>query len=345
MIVVPAESLANWSTRLLRAWGYSEADARFIAGTLVDANLRGVDSHGVIRLPPYEARVRAGLVDPAAKPIVTTTNAVVQVDAAGAAGQLAARSATEAVSSLAREHGVATAVVKHSAHFGAAGFYARMLAERGQIGMVLSNSEPIVVAHGGREALFGTNPFAFAAPAGETTISLDMATSTVAMGKVYLAASKHESIPSDWGVDAHGQPTTDPDAVMALLPMAGPKGYGISVMIEVLAGVLSGAGFGTELGSMYDDFSKPQNIGHWMLALDIEAFMPRSEFDTRIGGLVSMVRGTAPTDPARPILLPGEPEDRVQASRELEGIPLPDDTVAALRDIGRASAVPFDEGA
>jgi ureidoglycolate dehydrogenase (NAD+) len=168
-----------------------------------------------------------------------------------------------------------------------------------------------------------------------------MATSTVAMGKVYLASSKHESIPGDWGVDKSGASTTDPDAVTALLPMAGPKGYGISVMIEVLAGVLSGAAFGTELGSMYEDFSKPQNIGHWMLALDIEAFLPRQEFDTRIASLVSMVRGTTPADPDRPIMLPGEPEDRVQAAREREGIPLPEDTVAALSEIGLTYGVAF----
>jgi ureidoglycolate dehydrogenase (NAD+) len=342
MTTIPADTLLDWSTRLLTAWGYAPDDAAFIAASLVDANLRGVDSHGLIRLPPYEARIAHSLVDPRAVPVVERSGAVVSVDAAGAAGQLAARRATEEVSTLAREFGVATATVKHSAHFGAAGYYARMLAARGQIGLVLSNSEPVVVPHGGREALFGTNPFAFASPGGgDTVISLDMATSTVAMGKVLLASSKHETIPADWGVDAAGEPTTDPDAVRSLLPMSGPKGYGISIMIEVLAGVLSGAAFGTELGAMYDDFSKPQNIGHWMLALDIERFMPREQFEPRVRALVDMVRQSAPLDPARPILLPGEPEDRIQAQRERDGIPIPDDTRTALTQIGEKYGTPF----
>jgi LDH2 family malate/lactate/ureidoglycolate dehydrogenase len=341
MPTISAEDLLDWSTRLLEAWGYPRKGAAFIAGSLVDANLRGVDSHGVIRLPPYEARITHGLVDPKAEPVVQRSGAVVTVDAAGAAGQLAALVATEEVSDLAGEFGVATATVKHSAHFGAAGYYARMLADRGQIGLVLSNSEPVVVPHGGREALFGTNPFAFAAPAGDAVISLDMATSTVAMGKVLLASSRHESIPADWGVDEAGTPTTDPDAVRSLLPMSGPKGYGISVMIEVLAGVLSGAAFGTDLGAMYDDFSKPQNIGHWMLAIDVEHFMPRAEFEPRMAALIGMVRSSTPLDPERPVLLPGEPEDRIQAQRERDGIPIPDDTRTALAAIGERYGAPF----
>ncbi|MGO1770410.1 MAG: Ldh family oxidoreductase, partial [Microbacterium sp.] len=264
-MTIDGNRLLEWTTRVLESWGYRQADAAYLADTLVDANLRGVDSHGVIRLPAYRAQIDAGLVRPRATPTASRSGATVRIDADGAPGQLAARAAVDEVDALSSDVGIATAVIHGSTHFGTAGFYARELARRGKVAMVVSNSEPIVVPFGGREPLLGTNPFAFAAPTSGEPISLDMATSTSAMGKVLVARAKGTEIPADWGVDASGAPTTDPDSVTALLPAGGPKGYGLGFLVEILGGVLSGAAIAGQIGNMYSDLDRPQNVGHWML--------------------------------------------------------------------------------
>lgn len=341
MTTAKAAALAAWARDLIVAWGYRPADAQFIADTLVDANLRGVDSHGVIRLPAYARRIEHNLVKPLAHPLVTAQGATVKVDANGAAGQIAARDAVRELVRVSGSFGAAIATISGSTHFGAAGYYARLLADQGKVAFVVSNSEPIVVPFGGKDALLGTNPLAFAAPTAGAPLSLDMATSTVAMGKIMVSLSKQEQIPADWGVDAQGNPTTDPAAVTALLPAGGPKGYGLAMIVEVLAGVLTGASIAHDLGNMYTNFSRPQNMGHWMLAIDIESLIPLAVFRDRMESLVGMVRATAPRDASRPVLLPGEPEENVSAARSVSGIPLPDDTVAELTELGEQYAVAF----
>lgn len=340
-MTIGGQQLQAWAAGLLEAWGYRPEDAAYLAETLVDANLRGVDSHGVIRLPAYRARIDAGLVDPAAVPVVSRDGGVVQVDAARAAGQIATRAAVDAVAAASAELGIATAVVRGSTHFGTAGFYARELARRGKVAIVVSNSEPIVVPFGGREALLGTNPFAFAAPTGGDPISLDMATSTSAMGKVLVARAKGAPIPADWGVDADGTPTTDPDAVTALLPAGGPKGYGLAFLVEILAGVLSGAEVAGGIGNMYSDFTKPQDVGHWMVALDVERFLPLDLFLPRIEGLIASAHGTAPAPGSAGVLVPGEPEERTRQARLADGIDIPEATIAELVQLGEDSGIHF----
>jgi ureidoglycolate dehydrogenase (NAD+) len=337
-------ALEAWVARLVEAWGYSPDEAAYLARSLVDANLRGVDSHGVIRLPAYERRITERLVDPKATPLVTVDGSVVRVDANGAAGQVATRAAVEEALRVSRETGVATAAVRGSAHFGAAGFYARWLAEQGAIALVVSNSEPIVVPYGGREPLLGTNPIAFAAPTRGTPVSLDMATSTSAMGKVFVAQAAGRPIPPTWGVDAEGEPTTDANAVTALLPAGGPKGYGLGFLVEILGGVLTGAAVARDIGNMYEDFSKPQDVGHWLLVVDIEHFLPLSEFTDRIQGLVDLAHAVAPAAGFASVLVPGEPEDRTAEQRGREGIPLAAATVAELRELGERHGVAFPDG-
>ena len=344
MEFVSPKRLEHWVTGLAGAWGYRDTDAAYLAESLVDANLRGVDSHGVIRLPIYAQRIAHGLVNPSAVPLVESTAGSVRVDAQGAPGQLAAREACQALITAGRTNSVATATVRGSAHFGAAGFYARSLAAAGFVAVVVSNSEPVVVPFGGREALLGTNPLAFAAPAPGEPFSLDMATSASAMGKVLVAQTRGESIPGDWGVDADGRPTTDPHAVSALLPLGGAKGFALGMLVEVLAGVLSGAAMAQELGNQYQDMDRPQNIGHWMLAIDVAAFMPPEQFTDRMRSLIAMVRHSAPADPDRPVLLPGEPEQRIRDQRRHEGIPLADDTVNELAALGARYRTPWEHG-
>jgi LDH2 family malate/lactate/ureidoglycolate dehydrogenase len=340
---IAADRLHGWVTELLTAWGYSPDDAGYLAETLVDANLRGIDSHGVIRLAAYRARIDADLTSATAQPVLSGTGAALRVDAHGAAGQIAARVAARAARDAAREHGIAAVAIHGSTHIGAAGYYARWLAGEGLVAVVTSNSEPVVVPFGGRSPLFGTNPFAFAAPTSGAPISLDMATSTSAMGKVMVAQAEGRSVPADWGVDADGAPTTDPNAITALLPAGGPKGYALGYLVEVLSGVLTGAAITHGIGNMYSDFSRPQDVGHFMIAIDVSRFLPMDDFIARMDALAAEAHATAPAPGFDAVLVPGEPEERTSSARGDAGIPLAEATLAELRTLGADAGVPFPE--
>lgn len=333
------QSALAWATQVFRRLGYAADDAGYLAATLVEANLRGVDSHGLIRLPIYSRRVEAGLVLPSARPIVTRDRGLIRVDAAGAPGQLAARQGVIEAERAAREHGSAAVAIRGSAHFGAAGYYARALAERGLIALVTSNSEPIVVPPGGRQPLLGTNPIAFAAPLRDGVFCFDMATSVVAMGKILNAEASGERIPPDWGVDEAGDPTTDPAKVAYGQHFGGPKGYALAFMVEILAGVLTGAAVTSGLGNMYRDFDRRQDTGHFLWALDVAGMLPLMEFTARLSSLADEAHAIWPTGEG--VLIPGEPEERIRCRRLTEGLPLPDDVVAELAELGQRLGVDF----
>lgn len=341
MKLMPEKTLKKWVSQVVRAWGYNPIDADYITDTMVDANLRGVDSHGVIRLGPYYRRIQHGLVDPRATPIVEKFGATATISGQGAPGQLSARAGVDAVETLSEKYGVGTALIRGSAHFGTAGYYARELARRGRLAIVASNSESAVVPFGGREAFLGTNPLAMAAPTGGEPVCLDMATSTSAFGQVIQAEAEGRTIPETWGVDAQGKSTTDPAMVTSLLPAAGPKGYGIGFFIDVIAGVLAGAAAGPDIGNMYDDFERPQDVGHMIFALDVEAFQPLQNFIKRIDSFISAAHEVPPAQGVEKVLVPGEPQEAVRTQRQASGIPLPDRTVDELVEIGNKMSVPF----
>lgn len=340
-MLVEAIALQIWCTQLLQRWGYSETDAAYIADTLVDADARGIGSHGVIRLPAYWRRVEASLIDPQARTALTQDKATMQIDAASVAGQLAARAGVAALETAAREYGIASVTIRNSSHFGAAGYYTRALARRGFIAMATSNAEPTVVPFGGKQAVLGTNPFAFAAPAEPHPLSIDMATSTTAMGRVLLAAASGTPIPPDWGIDEQGHPTTDPEKVVALQPFAGPKGYGMGMLVETMSGVLSGSAITSDIGNMYTDFSKPQRSGHWLMALDVSRHLLLADFVTRMAVLIERCHETPPSAGFDEVLTPGEPEERTRELRLRDGIPLAPATVGELSELGAAAQIQF----
>jgi LDH2 family malate/lactate/ureidoglycolate dehydrogenase len=342
-LTISNEVLESWVTELLVAWKYSPENAAFLANTLTDANLRGVDSHGVVRLAAYEKRIDQGLADPAAVPIVSGSGSALKVNANGAAGQIASLKAAQVVLEAALENGVAAVSVFGSTHFGTAGYYARWLASKGVIGIVVSNSEPIVVPFGGRSPLFGTNPLAFAAPTSGELLSIDMATSTSAMGKVILARQESKTVPADWGIDENGEPSTDPNAIVSLLPAGGPKGYALGFLVEILGGVLTGAAVTHSIGNMYSDFDKPQDVGHFMIAIDINRFIPYEDFISRMDSLVDQARAVEPAPGFQKVLAPGDPEQMVASTRLKEGIPLAAATIEELRQLGMKAGVPFPE--
>jgi ureidoglycolate dehydrogenase (NAD+) len=331
---IPSEALERWVRALLEAAGLEADAARLVAVSLVEANLRSVDSHGVARVPIYVERLRRGLVNRAPRPrLLREEGAVALVDADQGPGQVAGVFATDLSVSLARRHGVGVVSVRRSTHYGAAAHYVLRAAREGMVGIATTNAEPLVIPYGGAAAALGTNPIALAAPTPDGVFDLDMATSQVALNRILNAREEGTPIPEGWGVDAQGLPTTDPAAVVAGVPLGGYKGYVLAVLVEILSGVLAGAGVRHGVRAMYDDFENRQDVGHFHLALDPERFVGRARFAELLATMLAELKALPPALGFDEVLLPGEPQARARAEREREGIPLPASLWARLNEL------------
>ena len=320
---IPSGDLTRWSRALLEAAGLDGAAAATVAETLVDASLRGVDSHGVARIPVYCERLRAGAINPRPQPsVVRRDGGVAVVDADQGPGQVAGVFATDLSVELAREHGVSAVSVRRSSHYGAAAYYTRRAAAAGLVAISMTNSEPLVIPYGGTEPVLGTNPISLAAPTPGDVFDLDMATSQVAMNRVFNARDEGRAIPADWGVDAQGRGTTDAGAVVAGVPLGGYKGYALAVMVEVLCGVLGGAGVTHAIGDLYGGGTAPQDVGHVHLAIDPERTVGRDRFAAGLEALLSGLTAVPVAPGHDEVLRPGDPEKRTRAEREVSGIPV-----------------------
>jgi ureidoglycolate dehydrogenase (NAD+) len=322
--LIPHQKLAEFSAACFEKLGLNSDDARLIADTLVSANLRGVDSHGVMRLPHYATRLRNGTIKPRPQIKVQRTGpaaAVVEGDA-GMGQLIAVRAMNEAIA-LARDSGVGAVGARNSSHCGACAYYVELAARQGLIGIACTHSDAIMVPTGMQRIFLGSNPIAFGAPgASGPPIIIDMATTNVALGKVIVAQQEKKPIPPDWGVDSSGKPTTDPNQVVGLAPMAGPKGYALAAVVEILSALLVGVPFGRHVAKMYGDLEKPRNLGLFMLALDVARFGDAKNFRAAIDLLIQEIHAEPPVDPKRPPLAPGEPERLTAEQRTKSGIPL-----------------------
>ena len=252
MRTLRAEPLQGWSASLLAASGLEADAAETVAGTLVATSLRGVDSHGVARLPIYVERLRAGVLNGTPRPKVDRRDgAVAVVDGDGGPGQIAGLFATDLSVELAGSFGVGAVTVHSSNHYGAAGIYAARAARAGMVGVSTTNADPLAVPFGGARKALGTNPIAFAAPTDGGVFVLDMATSQVAANKVFNARDEGRAIPEGWAVDESGAAITDPDEFYAVVPLGGYKGYGLALMVEVLSGVLGGAAVTHDVAGLF----------------------------------------------------------------------------------------------
>lgn len=320
---IAATRLETLVSTLFTSQGMPQADAGRIAQCLVLADLRGVSSHGVSRLPIYLRRLREGMVETVPTMTVHEASPVAaQLDGGNGFGFLVATRATEMAIERAERFGIGMIGVKNSNHFGMAACYLLQAVEAGYAALVLTNASPAMPVWGGREPLLGTSPFAFGAP-GNPPVILDMATSVVARGKIRRAVAANEPIPEGWALDKDGRPTTDARAAYEglILPLGGPKGSGLSLMMEILAGVMTGAAFGGDVGNQYTKFDGPQNVGHMIVAFRPGAFVG-DDYQTRMAELVARAKGSTPVDPDQPVLLPGEPEARREAERRRTGIPV-----------------------
>ncbi|HUA76901.1 MAG TPA: Ldh family oxidoreductase [Acetobacteraceae bacterium] len=337
---------------ILLAWGARTEAAGAIADVLLYAGLSGIDSHGISMLTEYDERRRRGWIDLKAKPrVVSETPVSVLIDAAGGLGHWPGVLAMTEAIERAKAIGLAAAAVRNSAHFGACGYYTKMAAEAGLIGIATTSASGIrVVPTFGAEPRLGTDPFSFAAPGADGfPFLLDMATTTVAFGKVRNKLNEKLSCPPGWVLDSEGKPSTDPaDAAERggfLTPLGGSaenasyKGYGLAAMVNILSSCLSGA-------MQITDPTRPERptgpeIGHFFLALDPRLFRDPAEFRVEVAGFCDALRATRPLDPEVPVLVAGDPERATAARRAQEGIPIAPGLAARLKEIAREADVPW----
>jgi LDH2 family malate/lactate/ureidoglycolate dehydrogenase len=338
------ERLTDFAAAVLEAEGVPADDARLIGRCLVQAELWGHPSHGMLRLGWYVARIRSGVVDPVAKPeTVVDLGALALLDGREGLGHvLCAHAAAEAVR-RAREHGVGMVGVRNSNHFGMAAHFSRMIAEQGCVGVVTTNGSPAMAPWGGREKAVGANPWSIAAPAGGHGVTvMDIANVQAARGKIYAARERGATIPEGWALDAEGRSTTDPAAAIAgvILPMGGHKGYAISFMMDVLSGVLTGGSFATGVSGP-QQAERRSGCGHQVLAVDVAAVADPRDFGRRMEALIAELKAVPLAAGFEEIYFPGEIEDRSRARREREGIEVPDKTLQALEQLAAETGVPL----
>jgi LDH2 family malate/lactate/ureidoglycolate dehydrogenase len=346
--LVSAGVLSRQIDGILRAWGLPPDQAEETTRILVTADLLGIDSHGLALLPLYDELRRSGkLVMAPTIRVVRDAGAVALIDGGGGFGEAPSARAMSLAIDKARRLGVGAVAVRNSNHYGAAGVYALGAAEQGLVGISTSATfNTAIVPTFGAKSMLGTNPIAFAAPARRNPpFLLDMATSTVAVGKVKLALMAGQPLPDGWVMAKDGTWQSDPATALAdrlLTPLGGDrvhgghKGYGLAVLAEILSTVLSGGSF----APLRPHDAERYNVGHFLLALNPELFRDDGGFGDDLDRLIDALRATPPVDPARPVMVAGDPEHAARADREKQGIPVPRKLAAAI--LGLCEAVRAD---
>ncbi|MCS7283489.1 MAG: Ldh family oxidoreductase [Anaerolineae bacterium] len=344
-VLIPAEVLREACRRILEKVGVPPDQAHIIADVTVEADMRGVGSHGVLRLSAYVHRVQAGLMAANTQlRVVRERGATVLLDAQGGFGQVAGVHAMNLAIERARQHGVGLVAVRNANHFGIAAYYTMMALPHRMVGIAASNAAPSMAAWGGTTAVLGTNPVSVAIPTGQDVdIVLDMASSVVARGKIRAAAAKGERIPLGWALDAEGRPTEDPQAALkgTLAPIGGPKGYGLALVVDALAGVLTGSDYSIYLASLHD-LSRRASVGFVMQAVDVAAFSEWETYVERMRSLVDVIRNSPRAPGVDRIYLPGEIEGLKRQEAERSGVPVAVKVLEELRALAAELGVPVD---
>ncbi|MCP4402075.1 MAG: Ldh family oxidoreductase [bacterium] len=326
-IVVHHDVLKTFLTEMFLKTGMNQENADYCAECMVQTNLWGIDSHGVLRAPIYLQRLRQNVIK--GNPDVTTikgANAFEVMDGDDGIGYVVGRAAMERAIELARQYSVGVVGVVRSNHFGAAALFAKMAAEQGMIGIVMTSVIPNLVVPGGSKPVTGNNPIAIAVPTAEPfPFILDISMSAVAGGKLLLASKKKEKIPLGWATDKDGHPTDDPDKGFAgfLLPLGGHKGFGLSLVVDILSGVITGGAFQYHLKSMYKHQDDPSLTGHCTIVLNPSVIMPPEELKARMSEFYQTLKQSPMWDENKQMFLPGEIEYLKQQEREKTGIPVP----------------------
>jgi LDH2 family malate/lactate/ureidoglycolate dehydrogenase len=357
---IPAPDLLAATARVFAALGLPEAAAAAVAEGLVDGDMRGIPSHGVMLVPMYAERIRAGSVTTAtAGEVVTDLGAIAVLDAQNALGILTGDQAMALAVERARRFGIGAVAVRHAFHFGGAFRYVMTAARAGLVGVAAANTRPLMPAPGGAKAVIGNNPLALGVPRGGAgsndvadadggrpshgaePVVLDMALSEAALGKIRIAAAEGREIPPTWATDASGTPTTDPEAAIAglLLPAAGPKGYGLAFMVDVLTGVLSGGAFGAGVQGLYTNTEAPNDCAHFFMAIDPAAFGGAEEFAARVAELAAQVTASPTAPGVERVLLPGQLEAERHAAAAADGVRVERSVIDNLREVATSLGV------
>ena len=348
IVTLHADVARAFAAAVIAAEGVPQGDAETTARCLVRADLRGVDTHGIVRLPGYLDRVAKGLVTaaPRLEPR-RVAPAVAHLDGQDGLGFVVATRATDEAMAIATEMGIGLVGVSRSTHFGMAATYLLQAAEKGFAALVFTNASPAMPPWGGRREMLGTSPFgaAFPSPHG-TPFVLDMAPSVAARGKIRKALREGRDIPEGYALDENGRPTTDPAAALrgVVLPIGGPKGAGLSLLMDVLCGVMTGAAFAGGVRDQYKTSDQPQNVGHFMLAIRPDLFMGGDAVAQRMRVLEDAMRANPMAEGVTEILMPGEPESRTEARRLTDGIPYRRADLAPLVERARSRGVPLPSG-
>ena len=341
-ILMPEQKLSAFVVGLLRAVGVPKDAAAIVADCLLTANLSGIDSHGVVRLAHYVRRLGNGTIK--ARPQLNFTQTAPSMgilDGGDGLGHVVAYHATTHAMALAAEAGTGIVSVGNSSHFGMAGFYALRMAAAGYIGMSMTATDRMLVPFGARQAFFGTNPICFGFPTDGIPVVLDMATTSIAYGKIALAAVEGDPIPDTWALDADGNPTTDPTAVAGMYPAAGPKGSGLAMVIDIFCSLLAGMPWGPHINQMYAELNAPRQLGHLIMAMDVKRFMPLETFQQNLREMLREFNALEPAAGFDHVYYPGQIEGLQREQRRAEGIPIEVGLAKELAELGQRYNVPF----
>jgi LDH2 family malate/lactate/ureidoglycolate dehydrogenase len=339
------DQLESFCTRVLEKLGVPRKEAEITAEMLVISNLRGVDTHGVLRLPLYTARLKGGAMAPVLN--LTTekeTIATALLDGHDGIGQVIGYRAMEMAIRKAAAAGVSYVAVRNSNHFGAAAYYPMMALKHDMIGLTFTNASPRLAPTGGVERLFGNNPWSIAVPAGKRPpVVLDMANSVVAAGKIRVLKKDGKPIPEGWALNRYGEPTTDADEALTgiLLAIGGYKGYGITLMVDLLTGVLTNSNYGPRV-KVLDQAVDPAGTSHSFMAISLAAFTDVKAFNDRMEAYVEEIKSSKKARGSEVIYVPGEPEHLRVQERMAKGIPLQAKVAEELRAIGKDLGIPIE---
>jgi LDH2 family malate/lactate/ureidoglycolate dehydrogenase len=348
-VLFPAAELRKWTEKIFQKVDVSREDSQLLTDSLIEANLRGVDTHGITRmLTVYVNRIRAGVLNPKTKlDIVREKPSTALVDCNNSIGQVASQFAMDLAIQKAKSTGTAFVATTHSNHYGAAAYWSMKALDHGMIGFSSTNGPASFAPTGGRTPMLGTNPFSIAIPAGkELPFVLDLATTVVARGRISLYAKQDKALEPGWAFDAAGRPTTDPhEALKGLLaPIGGYKGYGIALAIDMLSGVLTGSKYGTHFpGFLADNLKDPTDVGSIFAAVSIDSFMDLPEFTASMDTAIREIRNCARVEGVDRIYIPGEIEIGIKEERLADGIPLPEPVLKDFVTLGTEMGVPFPE--
>ncbi|MHB9038004.1 MAG: Ldh family oxidoreductase [Armatimonadota bacterium] len=326
MKVVTIDELKTLVSGIFQSHGVPAADADMAASCMVHANARGVDSHGVLRVAHYIKRIETGSINPTPSNKITRTSAATaMLDGDDGLGHVSCQVAMQEAIKIAEESGVGFVGVNNSSHCGALSFHVSAAIEAGKLGMAFSQTDKRVTAFGGKQPFFGTNPLCIGAPSSSgQPVMLDMATSLVAWGHIVKAQGLNKPVPEEWGVAEDGSATTDPHKMTWLAPAAGPKGYGLGAIVDIMTGLLCGGAFGPHVVTMYGDYEQKRKLCHMVAAIDYKKFAGAETFLDSMKNMIDEMHQVPPAEGFQSVLAPGEPEYLKEQDRKKNGIPIDD---------------------